>query len=257
MSTRPSTQQQLALYVSSPQSCDYLTQQQSRSIFIAPDTNITAEIYEQLIARGFRRSGKHVYRPHCESCHSCISCRVNTSDFIPSRSQKRILTKNKRLSFIAQDASFSEQHYQLYLRYQTYKHPGGSMEAFSRNEYRSFLCESLGNSIAFETRLGDQLLAVSITDVFEQSLSAVYTFFDPDFSPLSLGTYSVLQQIKQAKSQHKAHVYLGYYVQDSIKMNYKANFRPLEMLIEGQWEAYPKAVNLPDKSSPLGSSLTF
>jgi len=146
MSYSSNTQQQIALYVSSNQTCDYLARQQSRSIFIAPDTSITAEIYEQLIARGFRRSGKHVYRPHCESCHSCISSRVNTHDFIASRSQKRILTKNRNLSFIAQDASFCEQHYQLYLRYQTYKHPGGSMEAFSRSEYRSFLCESLGNS---------------------------------------------------------------------------------------------------------------
>jgi len=257
MSNCSNPQQQLALYISSAQDCDYLPQQRSRNVFIAPDADITPDIYEQLINLGFRRSGQHVYRPHCKTCHSCISTRIDVNHFKPSRSQKRILAKNKTLTFSEVPADFSEQHYQLYLRYQTHKHPGGSMQQFGRSEYRSFLCESLGNSVIFETRLDDKLLAVSVTDIFVHSVSAVYTFFDPEFSSLSLGTYSVLQQIHYAKTQYKQHVYLGYYVKDSQKMNYKSNFRPLEMLIENRWLSFTKATTLPEMSSPLDSEENF
>ena len=90
---------------------------------------------------------------------------------------------------------FSTEHYELYCRYQAFKHPGGSMESFGENEYEEFLCQSFGNSLMFETRLGEKLLAVSVTDIFGDALSAVYTFFDPEYSARSLGTFSILQQI--------------------------------------------------------------
>lgn len=250
-------QQQLALYISSEQDCDYLPQQQSRNVFIAPDAEISPDIYEQLIYLGFRRSGQHIYRPHCKTCRSCISTRIDVTNFNASRSQKRILAKTKALTFSIYPADFSEQHYQLYLRYQEHKHPGGSMQEFGRSEYRSFLCESLGNSVVFETRLNDKLLAVSVTDIFTHSISAVYTFFDPEFSTLSLGTYSVLQQIQYAKAHAKQHVYLGYYVKDSQKMSYKSNFRPLELLTENQWKSFKKAELLADISGSLDSERSF
>jgi len=257
MSNNNHAQQQLALYISSVQDCDYLAQQKSSNVFIAPDADVTPEVYEQLIYLGFRRSGQHVYRPHCKTCHHCISTRIDVNSFKPSRSQKRILAKNKTLTFTPLSADFSEQHYQLYLRYQAHKHPGGSMQEFGRSEYRSFLCESFGNSVVFETRLDDKLLAVSVTDIFSRSISAVYTFFDPEFASLSLGTYSVLQQIHYAKTQAKQHVYLGYYVKDSQKMNYKTNFRPIEMLIENRWLSFRKDNSLPEMSSPLDSKEVF
>ncbi len=94
--------------------------------------------------------------------------------------------------------------------------------------------KSFGNSIVYETRSDEQLIAVAITDVFSDALSAVYTFFDPDYSSRSLGTYSVLQQINATRQLNKVHLYLGYYIKDSVKMLYKANFRPIEMLIEGE-----------------------
>ncbi|ORU92903.1 MAG: arginyltransferase [Cycloclasticus sp. symbiont of Bathymodiolus heckerae] len=248
---------QLALYISSPQPCDYLADQESQNIFISPDVKMTPGIYEYLISKGFRRSGQHTYRPHCSACHACISCRLDVRVFKPSRSQKRLTSKNKDLSFTPVSTQYTDEHFDLYRRYQAFKHPGGSMENFKAAEYNAFLCESFGNSLIYETRLGNQLLAVSVCDAFSNALSAVYTFFDPDFSSRSLGTYSVLQQIKAVQDAQKKHLYLGYYVQDSAKMTYKTNFRPIEMLVKSQWLSFEKEDTLPSQSSPLDSPLSF
>jgi len=248
---------QLELYISSSQPCDYLKEQLSKSIFISPNETVTPAIYEHLIRIGFRRSGQHAYRPHCDACRACISSRVNVNQFILSRSQKRVLSKNKDLSFKAIESAFSDEHFDLYLRYQSHKHKGGSMENFDRNEYNDFLCQSFGNSIVYETRLGEKLVAVAVTDVFSDSMSAVYTFFDPDYSPRSLGTYSVLQQISSTKHLEKLYLYLGYYIKDSLKMSYKASFRPIELLVEGEWVSYSKDVDLANQSAPIGSPVSF
>jgi len=248
---------QLDLYISAPQTCDYLPDQTSQNIFISPDVKMTPGIYEYLIAVGFRRSGQHTYRPHCSNCRACISCRLNVLNFKPSRSQKRLLSKNKDLSFKPVSADFSDEHFDLYRRYQTFKHPGGSMSNFEAADYKAFLCDSFGNSLVYETRLDNQLLAVSVTDTFSDALSAVYTFFDPEFSARSLGTYSVLQQIDAVKKSQREYLYLGYYVQDAIKMAYKTNFRPIEMLINNEWQAYKKGEALPSQSSSLDSPLSF
>ena len=257
MTTPSKPGRQLELYISSPQKCDYLTDQLAQSIFISPEIEVTPDIYEYLISVGFRRSGHYAYRPHCSACRACISCRVNVQDFKPSKSQRRLLVKNKDLLFRAVKAAFSQEHYDLYLRYQAYKHPGGSMEKFGTKEYQAFLCESFGNTLIYETYLENTLVAVSVTDVFSEALSAVYTFFDPDYSARSLGTYSVLQQIKATQAFEKKHLYLGYYIKDSVKMSYKANFRPIEMLIEGRWRSYNKKDQLPFQSASLHSILSF
>lgn len=247
----------LELYISSAQPCDYLAGNESQSIFISPEVKITPEIYEYLIAIGFRRSGQHAYRPHCSACRSCISCRINVQNFKPSKSQRRVLAKNNDLTFASVQPTFSDEHYGLYLRYQAFKHPGGTMENFGKKEYEEFLCQSFGNSLMYETRLNEKLLALSVTDVFSDALSAVYTFFDPEYSTRSLGTYSVLQQIKAAQNRGKQHLYLGYYINKSAKMAYKANFMPIEMLIEGQWLSYTKEDDLPNQSASLDFPITF
>ncbi|AFT67198.1 MAG: arginyltransferase [Cycloclasticus pugetii] len=257
MSSPSPAGRQLQLYISTPQACDYLTDRQSQNIFISPDVTVTPSIYEYLISIGFRRSGQHTYRPHCPSCRACISSRVDVQTFNASKSQRRVLTKNKDLSVSSVQSIFSTEHYELYCRYQAFKHPGGSMESFGENEYEEFLCQSFGNSLMFETRLGEKLLAVSVTDIFGDALSAVYTFFDPEYSARSLGTFSILQQIKATQNRGKRHLYLGYYIKNSVKMAYKTNFMPLEMLIEGKWRRYTKDDELPDQSASLDSPITF
>ncbi|HIF17482.1 MAG: arginyltransferase [Cycloclasticus sp.] len=257
MTNTPQIGRQLELYISSPQACDYLKDNKAKSIFISPDVNITPGIYEHLISIGFRRSGQHAYRPHCDACRACISCRLDVNQFVPSRSQKRLMAKNENLIFKPLESTFSEEYYDLYKRYQSYKHPGGSMESFGPDEYKAFLCQSFGNNIVYETRLNGQLIAVAITDVFSDALSAVYTFFDPEYSSRSIGTYNLLQQINATKQLKKKHLYLGYYIKDSLKMSYKANFRPIEMFIEGEWTSYSKRADLPVQSASLDTPLSF
>lgn len=257
MAKQTNSGRELPLYISSPQSCDYLGDKLSQNIFIAPDVPVTPDLYGHLLGIGFRRSGKHAYRPHCPACRACIPCRVDSAHFKPSRSQKRVLAINNDLSFNAVTNDFSEQHYRLYQRYQAGKHPGGTMEHFNADEYQSFLCQSFGNSLVYETRLNDQLLAISVTDVFNNALSAVYTCFDPDYANRSLGTYSVLKQIELAMNAGQQYVYLGYYIQASNKMLYKGNFRPLQLLVDGKWRSFNKGEELPMQNSCLDAPLTF
>jgi arginyl-tRNA--protein-N-Asp/Glu arginylyltransferase len=257
MTEDTSVGKKLDLYISSPNSCDYLQGKESQSIFISPEVVVTPGIYEYLISIGFRRSGQHTYRPHCANCRSCISCRLDSNSFTASRSQRRVIKLNEELTFTAVEAGFYDEHFELYSRYQTYKHPGGSMESFEENEFKSFLCDSFGNSVMYETRLGKQLIAVAVTDVFSNALSAVYTFFDPAYAHRSIGTYNILKQIQVAKEGDRQHLYLGYYIKDSEKMSYKANFRPIEMFIDGQWETFNKEATLATESTHVDAPLSF
>ncbi|ORU90723.1 MAG: arginyltransferase [Cycloclasticus sp. symbiont of Poecilosclerida sp. M] len=230
-------QRSLPLYISAPQACEYLADEVAQNIFISPDVDMNAELYEHLLGVGFRRSGKFVYRPRCETCKECIPCRVQANQFRPSRSQKRVLSTNKDLAVQSMSAAFSAEHYELYLKYQRHKHPGGNMETFSEEAYEEFICQSLGTSAFLETRLDDKLLAVAVTDVFSNSLSAVYTFFDPKHLKRSLGTFSILKQIEKAQQLGKDYLYMGYYIEACSKMSYKPNFKPVEFYLDETWQA--------------------
>jgi arginine-tRNA-protein transferase len=228
-------QRSLPLYISAPQECEYLSDQEARSIFIAPEVEMNAELYAYLLSVGFRRSGKFVYKPRCEACQACIPCRLPVQCFKISRSQKRVLSKNTDVTVESICATFKEEHFQLYLKYQKHKHPGGNMQTFDEAAYKDFLCESFGDSVFLETRKDGRLLAVALTDVFPEALSAVYTFFDPDYVQRSLGSFSILKQIELAKQLGKEHLYMGYYIKDCQKMSYKSNFKPIEYYRSDEW----------------------
>ncbi|PHS71678.1 MAG: arginyltransferase [Cycloclasticus sp.] len=236
-------QRSLSLYISSPQACDYLDNNIAQNIFISPEEKIDSVTYEYLLSVGFRRSGEFIYRPHCKACQACISCRVPLSSFSLSRSQKRVLNKNKDLERKTVNAEFNDEHYALYLKYQRSRHAGGVMENFDEKAYKDFLCQSPGESVFIESWLNGQLVAVALTDVFQRSMSAVYTFFDPDHPTRSLGTLSVLEQIQCAQSLNKDYLYLGYYIQASKKMTYKANFQPLQLFENDNWVSYKDSLS--------------
>lgn len=226
----------LQFYATAPYPCSYLPGRHARSQVAAPGNLIHSDTYSQLIDQGFRRSGLFTYRPHCDDCKACVPVRVNVEQFDPSRTQLRILKRHRDLRPLVAELAWSEEHYALYTRYQARRHPNGGMDEDSRQQYGEFLLASRVNTRLVEFRDQDGTLQmVSIIDVLDQGLSSVYTFYDPDTRG-SLGTYGILWQINQCRQLNLPWLYLGYWIENSEKMAYKALFKPAEHRKDGHWQ---------------------
>ena len=229
------TMQSLRLLMGSAHACGYLKDRHARSAFVDPAFPLEPGLYGALLDQGFRRSGDYAYRPMCLNCRACQSARIVSEAFVPDRAQKRCWRRNADLH-TSVGRNLGDEHYALYRRYLSARHPDGGMDPEDADAFREFLACGWGATEFWEFRDGDELVAVSVVDRIPKGLSAVYTFFDPDRAERSLGTYAILSQIERARAEHLPHVYLGYWVPGSAKMDYKRRYQPLEVLRGGQWQ---------------------
>lgn len=220
-------------FLSEREKCLYLPDRLSRHQFFDCG-GIGPEAYQFLMEHGFRRSGQLVYRPCCPTCRECVSLRVPVAAFQPSRSQRRVLRRNADIRVAIGTPKCGWRKAQLYSRYLSELHD--NVMSGTYDELRRFLYESPTDTLEMRYYLDHQLVGVGIVDHTPQALSSVYFYFDPDHRHRSLGTFSILREIGECRARGLAYWYAGYYIRDCRKMNYKAGFRPHELLSpDGVW----------------------
>ncbi len=225
----------LKLFTTHPHQCSYLEDKQATTLFIDPAADVSTETYSQLADIGFRRSGEHIYRPHCEGCNACIPVRIPVNEFSPTRKFRKIWNRNQDLIVEEVADIKGNEYYRLYEQYIGQRHSDGDMFPPNREQYENFLTIDFASTRFFRLSLGDNLAAVAVADEMCSGLSAMYTFFDPLLSKRSLGSFAILWQIEQSKALNLPYLYLGYWIKDCRKMNYKIDYRPLQLFINDKW----------------------
>ncbi len=228
----------LRFCITSPHPCNYLTGREASNVFVDPYFPKDKQLYAKLLASGFRRSGEHLYKPHCMACSECISVRIPVNEFKMRRHQKRAWRRNQDLNIKQCKAVFKEEHFQLYSRYQAARHPDGGMDNANRDNYIEFILATWSDTYLYEFRLMDKLICVSVVDELEDACSAVYTFFDTEYAERSLGKFAILTLIEQSKQRGYSSLYLGYWIADCGKMKYKIEYQPIECLVGEDWKKF-------------------
>ncbi|MGB5869706.1 MAG: arginyltransferase [Albidovulum sp.] len=230
-------------YVTAPQPCPYLDGRAERKLFTALPGDNAVRLNDALSKQGFRRSQNVLYRPSCAECTACLSARIRVADFAPSRSQKRTIKRNDYLRREATSPWATEDQYALFRRYLDSRHADGGMADMDIFEFAAMIEETPVKSRVVEYTAPPNELdgrralnAVCLTDVLDDGLSMVYSFYEPDRAGDSLGTYIILDHIEIARASGLPYVYLGYWVPGSRKMGYKAKFNSVEIYKNGLWQ---------------------
>lgn len=233
-------------YLTSPSACPYLPGKEERKVFTHIVGRRGRELNEILTQGGFRRSQTIAYRPACETCRACVSVRVLVNEFDLSGNMRRVLKRNTDLIGNALTNRPTSEQYSLFRRYVDLRHADGGMADMSVLDYSMMVEDSHVDTHLIEYRRrgidsgitgkgeGD-LIAVALTDVMSDGLSMVYSFYDPDLQDRSLGTFMILDHIRRAQAMGLPYLYLGYWVDGSKKMDYKARFKPQERLLTQGW----------------------
>lgn len=220
--------------------CSYLSDRTANMPLILPGRYVSTDEFDQLLANGLRRSGYFTYFTACDGCKACEPTRIEVARFRWSYSWRRILKRGDELLQVrCAQPEYSDEKLHLFNAHRNQRKLGQGDHAYEESDYEGFLVDSCcDTTIEIQFRKEEQLVAVSIVDRGTQSLSAVYTYFDPRFEKLSLGTYAILKQIQMAENTNRKYVYLGLYVSENQHLNYKARFTPQERLIDGVWVTF-------------------
>jgi arginine-tRNA-protein transferase len=242
-------------YVTAPQPCPYLEGRMERKLFTALQGEGAQRLNDSLSKQGFRRSQNVLYRPSCADCAACLSARIDVAAFSPSKSQKRTRNRNAQLTRKATSPWATEEQYALFRAYLESRHAEGGMADMDAFEFAAMIEET-----PIKTRLveytdpeTDELVAVSLTDVLDDGVSMVYSFYDPDRPKASLGTYLILDHVEIARAAGLPYVYLGYWVPGSPKMGYKSAFSGLEVYVNGEWERMRDPSDYDSQAHPLSN----
>ncbi len=237
--TRHFDPKELQFYITLPAPCPYLPGEMERKIFTPLDPIDGPQLNDYLTHSGFRRSQNVIYRPACETCHACHSLRVRAQEFTPGSSFRRTLKSNADLTRTVTESCATSEQFELLSKYLNTRHPDGGMSDMDFARYEMMVEDCAARTEMFEYRDNKgRLIACCITDGLRDGLSMVYSFFDTDLKKRSLGTYMILDHIRTCKRAGLAHLYLGYWVKDSTKMDYKARFTPNEILGKFDWQRH-------------------
>jgi arginine-tRNA-protein transferase len=236
-------------FLTAPSPCPYLEGQFERKVFTHLVGEKARELNDLLTQGGFRRSQNIAYRPACETCRACVSVRILAGQFAPTRNMRRVRQRNEDLVGFVHDAEPSTEQYSLFRSYLDARHRRGGMSDMTVLDYAMMVEDTHVDTKVVEYRRrgpdtfitgkGEgELIAVALTDRMGDGLSMVYSYYNPDMEDRSLGTFMILDHIARARASGLPHVYLGYWVNGSRKMNYKVRFLPQEHLGPKGWERY-------------------
>jgi len=250
-------------FITHSQVCAYLPNRLERKIFTKLETEDGESLNNSLSKQGFRRSQNILYRPACKGCNACFSSRIDVSKFQKSKSQKRTINKNKQTSRSVKNPWATEEQYNLFKKYLNYRHIDGGMTEMELHEFSAMIEETSIKSEVLEYYLKKPyfkrtLIGASLTDILDDGISMVYSFFDPEIRQNSLGKYIILDHIEYAKQLGLPYVYLGYWVPNSEKMGYKSDFSGIEIFNEGAWQPLnsESALKLKsDQSEPIAKQV--
>ena len=246
-------------YVTAPQECPYLENQIERKLFTSLNGLDGQILNNALSTQGFRRSQNVLYRPSCADCNACLSARIPVADFYLTKSEKRVMTRNNQLKREIKTPWATSEHFELFKKYVKHRHEKGGMSGMSETEFASMVEETCVKTILTEYStqegLNKVVIAVSITDVIEDGLSMVYSYYEPNLPQLSLGKFMILDHIRLTREMNLPYLYLGYWVKGSQKMDYKAQYNPIEIFLNGKWSLLEdKIISKHNKKEPSSTT---
>lgn len=227
----------IRLYRTALHGCGYYADRQAQNVVLDPEDPNVALMFETALEHGFRRAGEIVYRPQCPGCQACVPSRIDVARFRPQRRHRRALAANADLSeHIHAARGESAEHLALYQRYVSGRHAGGGMDDGDPEAFARFLVSGWADTVFLDHRLDGRLVSTAVTDRTPHALSAIYTFFDPDLAPRSLGTHAILRQIDYARRTGRRWLYLGFWIDGHPKMAYKQQYAAFEIRDgDGRW----------------------